>query len=194
VKIGELSIPGAYTFSPAQHRDDRGVFLEWYRFEGIEERDGAPLVVRQGNLSVSARGVVRGIHFAHVPPGQAKYVTVVSGAALDFVIDLRVGSPTFGRWDSVRLDDVDRRAVYLPAGLGHAFVALNDSTVVCYLASEVFAPERELSINPLDPEIGLTFPEGLDLIVSDRDRDAPSLAALRDSGVLPTWHNERGTV
>jgi dTDP-4-dehydrorhamnose 3,5-epimerase len=194
VKIGELSIPGAYTFSPAQHRDDRGVFLEWYRFEGIEERDGAPLVVRQGNLSVSARGVVRGIHFALVPPGQAKYVTVVSGAALDFVIDLRVGSPTFGRWDSVRLDDVDRRAVYLPAGLGHAFVALNDSTVVCYLASEVFAPERELSINPLDPEIGLTFPEGLDLIVSDRDRDAPSLAALRDSGVLPTWHNERGTV
>jgi dTDP-4-dehydrorhamnose 3,5-epimerase len=190
VEIVELTIPGAYSFAPAQHVDDRGVFMEWYRFEGIAAIEGAPFVVKQANLSVSARGVLRGIHFAITPPGQAKYVTVVAGAALDFVVDLRVGSRTFGQWASVLLDDVDRRAVYVPSGLGHAFVALSESTSVCYLASEVFAPDRELSVNPLDPEIALDFPDGIDVRVSERDRNAPMLSELKAAGVLPVGENQ----
>ncbi len=96
----------------------------------------------QVNTSVSRRGVVRGIHYADIPPGQAKYVTCQRGAVLDFAIDIRVGSPTFGQWDSELLDAVDRRAIYLAEGLGHAFVALQDDSTVTYLVSSPFDPER----------------------------------------------------
>ena len=109
--IRPLSIEGAWEISPKLHGDPRGLFTEWYRFDRLAEVVGHPLRLAQANLSVSSRGVVRGIHFADVPPGQAKYVTCVRGAVLDVVVDLRVGSPTFGRWEGVRLDDTDRRAV-----------------------------------------------------------------------------------
>ena len=107
---------------------------------------------------MSSAGTLRGIHFAELPPSQAKFVTCVHGAALDVVIDLRLGSPTFGQWDSVHLDDEERRAVYLPEGLGHAFMALEDHTVVNYLCSAPYAPDREHGIHPLDPEIGIRWP------------------------------------
>ena len=104
---------------------------------------GHRLDLQQANCSVSAAGVLRGIHFADVPPGQAKYVTCVKGAVLDVAIDVRVGSPTFGTWDAVLLDDVDRRAVYLSEGLGHAFLSLEDDSTVLYLCSTGYSPGRE---------------------------------------------------
>ena len=107
-----ISIGGAWTFTPALHRDDRGYFLEWFRAAELSESLGYRPEVAQANCSVSRRGVVRGIHFASVPPGQAKYVTCVSGAVLDVIVDVRVGSPTYGRWEAVRLDDTSRRAVF----------------------------------------------------------------------------------
>ena len=118
MKIRPLSIDGAWEITPQQYGDPRGLFMEWYRFDRLAAAVGHPLRLAQANLSVSARGVVRGIHFADVPPGQAKYVTCVSGAVIDMVVDLRVGSPTFGQWEATRLDDVDRRALYLAEGLG----------------------------------------------------------------------------
>ena len=118
MQIRELSIADAYEITPILRQDDRGSFLEWYRFDLLQEAVGHPLQLRQANTSVSKHGVVRGIHFADIPPGQAKYVTATHGAVLDYVVDIRVGSPTFGAWDSVRLDDVDRRAIYLGEGLG----------------------------------------------------------------------------
>ncbi|GAB3605469.1 dTDP-4-dehydrorhamnose 3,5-epimerase [Conyzicola nivalis] len=171
-----------------QHRDERGAFFEFYRHEALQETVGHPLTLRQGNMSVSSKGVARGIHYALVPPGQAKYVTAVRGGFVDYIIDLRVGSPTFGEWDSVIIDDDDRRTVYLSEGLGHAIVSLTDNATVSYLVSEVFNPQRELGISVFDPEIGLAFPDVLgELQVSPKDRDAPTLSdALRD-GVLPTW-------
>jgi dTDP-4-dehydrorhamnose 3,5-epimerase len=187
VKIRELSIPHAYEMTPRQHSDDRGMFLEWYRFDRLQETLGHALDLRQANLSVSRAGVVRGIHFASVPRGQAKYVTAVRGAVLDYVIDIRVGSPTFGQWESVLLDDVERRSVYLAEGLGHAFVALTDDATVTYLVSDIFSPEREHGIDPLDPEVGLVFPEVAGLVLSSKDAEAPSLAAAAASGLLPTW-------
>lgn len=192
MKIRELKIPDAYELTPRQHADERGLFLEWYRFDRLEETIGHPLNLRQANLSVSRRGVVRGIHFADIPTGQAKYVTAVRGAVLDYVIDLRVGSPTFGQWDSVLLDDIDRRSVYLAEGLGHAFVSLTDDAVVTYLVSDTFNPGREHGINPLDPDIGLVFPaEAGEPLLSPKDVDAPSLRAATESGLLPTWAQAR---
>lgn len=192
MKIRELAISGAYEVTPLQRADDRGVFLEWYRYDLLAEAVGHPLDLRQANTSVSKRGVVRGIHFADVPVGQAKYVTANRGAVLDFVVDIRTGSPTFGEWDSVLLDDVDRRAIYLGEGLGHCFVALTDEATVSYLVSDTYNASREHGIDPTDPAIGLVFPvEVGELLLSPKDTDAPSLSEAEALGLLPTWSDVR---
>jgi dTDP-4-dehydrorhamnose 3,5-epimerase len=192
VQIRELKVPDSYEITPRQFGDDRGVFLEWYRFDRLEEAIGHRLSIAQANTSVSKRGVVRGIHFADVPPSQAKYVTATHGAVLDFVIDIRVGSPTFGQWDSVLLDDDDRRAIYIAEGLGHCFVALTDDATVSYLVTAPFNAEREHGINPLDPDVTLEFPDAAgELLLSPKDTDAPSLAEAEASGLLPTWDAAR---
>jgi dTDP-4-dehydrorhamnose 3,5-epimerase len=180
-----LAIAGAVLFTPRQHRDARGVFLEQFRAEALCSAWGHPLTLAQSNVSVSRRGVVRGIHFAQVPPGQAKFVTCVKGRILDVAVDLRVGSPTFGQHVSAILDDVDRRALYVAEGLGHAFVALTDDATVSYYCSTVFNPEREHGIDPLDPDLALPWPDDLELVLSDRDRAAPSLGEVRAAGLLP---------
>jgi dTDP-4-dehydrorhamnose 3,5-epimerase len=188
VHIRELSIPDSYEISPIQRADDRGLFLEWYRFDKLEEAIGHSLNLRQGNLSVSKRGVVRGIHFADVPVGQAKYVMATHGAVLDFVVDIRVGSPTYGRWDSVRLDDVDRKAIYIAEGLGHAFVALTDDATVSYLVTDTYNPAAEHGIDPLDSDIALVFPaEAGEALLSPKDTEAPTLREAEAAGLLPTW-------
>lgn len=187
----ELSVPGAYEITPDQHGDARGVFLEWFSGAPFAEATGRGLELAQANLSVSAAGVVRGIHFADVPPGQAKYVTCPKGAVLDVVVDIRVGSPTFGAWDAVLLDDVDRRAIFLPEGLGHAFMSLEDGSTVVYLCSAPYAPGHEHGVHPLDPEIGIDWPttarDGSPLApqLSEKDAAAPSLSEARASGLLP---------
>lgn len=192
MQIRELSIPDAYEITPVQHRDDRGLFLEWYRFDRLGDVVGHPLDLRQGNASVSRKGVVRGIHFADVPRGQAKYVTVNRGAVLDYVVDIRVGSPTFGAWEAVRLDEIDRRALYLSEGLGHCFVSLEDETSVSYLVSDVYSPTREHGIDPLDPDIGLDFPFPVEeLLLSPKDTEAPTLSEAAGAGSLPVWTDVR---
>lgn len=192
VQIRELSIPDTYEITPRQHPDDRGLFFEFYRFDRLEEAVGHSLDLKQGNTSVSRRGSVRGIHFADIPPSQAKYVTAPHGAVLDFVIDIRVGSPTYGRWDSVLLDAKDRRAVYVAEGIGHCFVALTDDATVSYLVTDVYNPTREHGINPLDADIALEFPiPAEDLLLSPKDTEAPGLAQAAESGLLPTWDAAR---
>ncbi|KRC52217.1 dTDP-4-dehydrorhamnose 3,5-epimerase [Leifsonia sp. Root227] len=192
MQIRELSIPDAYEITPKQHADDRGLFLEWYRFDRLEETVGHALNLRQGNTSVSKRGSVRGIHFADIPVGQAKYVTATHGAVLDFAIDIRVGSPTYGQWDTVLLDDKDRKAIYVSEALGHCFVSLTDEATVSYLVTDVYNPTREHGINPLDAEIGLRFPEEAgELLLSPKDTEAPGLAEAAAAGLLPTWEAAR---
>ena len=187
MEIRELDVPGAYEITPAQIGDARGLFLEWYRAERIADVLGYPLELAQVNCSVSARGVLRGIHFADVPPGQAKYVTCIAGAGLDVVVDLRVGSATFGRHDVVRIDTVDRRAVYVGEGLGHAFLALEDGTAINYLLSEPYAPGREHGVHPLDPALGIAWPDDVEPVLSDKDRAAPTLAEAEAAGLLPSY-------
>jgi dTDP-4-dehydrorhamnose 3,5-epimerase len=190
MQIRELEVPFCYEVTPRQFPDDRGRFWEFYRFDRLEEALGHPLRLAQGNASISRKGVVRGVHFAELRPGQAKYVTCFSGAVLDFAVDIRIGSPTFGTWDTVLLDGVDRRAIYLAEGVGHAFVALTDEAVVSYLVSSVFDAPREHGVNPVDPELALDF--GLpadDLVLSEKDTSAPGLAAAAEAGLLPTWED-----
>ncbi len=189
----ELSVPGAFELTPIVHGDARGSFHEWFRLDRLRELTGHGLGLAQANCSVSSAGTLRGIHFADVPPSQAKYVTCLSGAVLDVVVDVRVGSPAYGRWEGVLLDDETRRCVYLSEGLGHAFMALEDRSLVTYLCSAPFAPGREHGVNPLDPAIGVQWPttdrHGRDVtpLLSDKDRAAPTLEEARAQGLLPDY-------
>ncbi len=181
-----LAVEGAWEVTPNQFPDPRGLFSEGFRADHLAEHIGHPMSVRQTNISVSRAGAVRGVHYAAVPPSQAKYVTAVHGVFLDVIVDIRVGSPTFGRWDTVRLDTVDRRAVYLSEGLGHALICLEDGTTV-YLCSEVYNPVLERTVTPLDPALALPIPQGLVPILSERDTDAPTLAVAAAAGLLPRY-------
>ncbi|MDT4976779.1 MAG: dTDP-4-dehydrorhamnose 3,5-epimerase [Pseudonocardiales bacterium] len=181
-----LKIDGAWEFTPRAFSDDRGVFLEWFKAEVFADTVGHPLTVAQANQSVSARGVLRGLHYAAVPPSQAKYVYCPQGAVLDVVVDIRVGSPTFGEWDAVQLDDVDRRAVYVAEGLGHAFMSLADGSAVTYLCSTGYNPAGEFGTDPLDAELGLPWPADIAPILSAKDAAAPSLREAQAQGLLPT--------
>jgi dTDP-4-dehydrorhamnose 3,5-epimerase len=187
VDVTELSVPDAWVFTPRQHTDSRGTFLEWFRADALEKAIGHPLRLAQGNHSVSRAGTLRGVHYADVPPSQAKYVTCVSGRVLDCVVDIRVGSPTFGQWASVVLDDVDRKGLYISEGLGHAFIALSESAQVSYLCSTPYTPGREHGVNPLDPDLALPWPADLAPLLSDKDAVAPTLKEAEAAGLLPRY-------
>jgi len=186
VEIRELAVPDSYVLDLVAHGDARGRFTEWYRADVLGKATGFGLTLAQANHSVSAHGVLRGVHFALVPPGQAKYVYCPSGRVLDVIVDVRVGSPTFGVHDSVVLDSDEPRAVYLSEGLGHAFVSLADLSSVTYLVSTGYAPEQEFGVHPLDPELGLPWPADVDYQLSAKDQAAPTLAQAREQGLLPT--------
>lgn len=183
----QLSIAGAWVHEPKVFPDSRGSFHEWFKASDLGEAVGHTLSLAQANFSVSSRGTLRGVHFADVPPSQAKYVKCVRGAVLDVIVDIRVGSPTYRRWEAVRLDDVDHHAVYLSEGLGHAFMALTDDASVVYLCSEGYAPTREHGIHPLDPDLGIEWPEGITPLLSDKDAAAPTLAEAEKQGLLPSY-------
>jgi dTDP-4-dehydrorhamnose 3,5-epimerase len=185
--VDALDIDGAWVLTPRIHTDGRGSFLEWFRDAEFHEAVGYRMDVAQANCSVSRRGVIRGIHFSDVPPGQAKYVTCASGAIIDVVVDLRVGSPGFGRWQAVRLDDSTRRAIFISEGLGHAFAALTDEATVLYLCSTRYGASREHGVHPLDPGIGIAWPTGMEPVLSDKDAAAPSLAEAEAAGLLPGY-------
>ena len=184
----ELAVPGAWEITPRLNADARGTFFEWFTEREFGEMAGHSFDMRQANCSVSAAGVLRGLHFAQLPPGQAKYITCVKGSVFDVVVDIRTGSPTFGQWDSVLLDDVDRRSTYISEGLAHGFVALQDDSTVMYLCSAPYAPEREHTISAFDPAIGIDWPlPHAQRRLSDRDAEAPTLAEVRSAGLLPSW-------
>jgi dTDP-4-dehydrorhamnose 3,5-epimerase len=189
MKARELDVPGAWEITPTIHGDSRGMLFEWLTDRGFSEFAGHRLDVRQANCSVSSAGVLRGLHFAQVPPSQAKYVTCVSGSVFDVVVDIRLGSPTFGRWSSALLDDQDRRTIYISEGLAHGFLALQDNSTVMYLCSAEYNPQREHTICATDPTLAIDWPlvDGVAASLSDRDAAAPSFDEVRASDLLPTW-------
>jgi dTDP-4-dehydrorhamnose 3,5-epimerase len=187
VQVESLAIEGLWEITPVLRPDDRGVFLEAYKADVISEAIGHPFTLKQMNVSVSSAGTVRGIHFADVPVGQAKFVQCMSGAILDVVVDIRVGSPTFGQWDAVELNSTSRKALYISEGLGHAFCALSDDATVGYLCSEPYSPTREHGIHPLDSTLALPWPEGSAALLSPKDAAAPTLEEALSSGLLPSY-------
>nr|WP_211176920.1 dTDP-4-dehydrorhamnose 3,5-epimerase [Pseudonocardia acidicola] len=182
-----MEIAGAWVFEPQVFPDARGLFAAPFQSAAFRAALGFDLTVAQTNHSVSARGVIRGVHFADTPPGQAKYVYCPRGALLDVIVDVRVGSPTFGQHLAVELDASSCRAVYLAEGLGHAFVALTDDTVMSYLCSTPYNPAGEHGISPLDPELGLPWPSDVEPLLSEKDSTAPGLAQAAADGMLPSW-------
>ncbi|MBD0741759.1 dTDP-4-dehydrorhamnose 3,5-epimerase family protein [Streptomyces sp. CBMA152] len=184
-----LSIEGAWLYEPTLHTDERGTFLETFRNADFQLDTGRRLELAQVNHSVSRRGVIRGVHFADVPPGQAKYVTCVRGAVRDVIVDLRTGSPTYRAWEAVELDDRDHRAVFLSEGLGHAFQAVTDDAAVIYLTTSGYDPGREHGIDPLDPDLGIAWLPGVAPLLSAKDAAAPTLAAAEAAGLLPAYED-----
>jgi dTDP-4-dehydrorhamnose 3,5-epimerase len=193
VEVRELKVPGAWEITPKQHTDDRGLFFEWFTDSGFRNITGHQLDLHQANCSVSAAGVLRGLHFSRLPPSQAKYITCVRGAVFDVVVDIRVGSPTFGQWDFVVLDDRSRRSVYISEGLAHGFQALYEDSTVMYLCSSGYDPDREHTILATDPALDIRWP-GTDHVLSGRDAHAPSLESVKAAGLLPTWDDTKSFV
>jgi dTDP-4-dehydrorhamnose 3,5-epimerase len=196
VTFRELSVPGAWEITPTVRPDPRGLFFEWFTDEEFTAMTGHALDLRQANVSMSSAGVLRGLHFAQLPPSQAKYVTCLRGSVFDVVVDIRVGSPTFGRWDCVQLDDREHRTIYLSEGLAHGFLALEDDSTVAYLCSAGYSPTREHTICPTDPAIGIDWPlvGGAAPNLSERDAAAPTLDEVMAKGLLPTWDEARAFV
>lgn len=192
----ELVVPGAWEITPSIHGDSRGLFFEWFTDREFAGFAGHHFTMKQANCSVSSAGVLRGLHFAQLAPSQAKYVTCVSGAVFDVVVDVREGSPTFGRWDSVLLDDRDHRSIYISEGLAHGFLALEENSTIMYMCSAEYNPEREHTICATDPELGIDWPsiDGVEVCLSARDAVAPSFAEVRAAGLLPTWDEARSFV
>jgi epimerase EvaD len=187
MKVRELAVAGGFEFTPDVHIDQRGQFAAPYQEAPFVEAVGAPFGPAQLNCSRSGRGVIRGLHFTRTPPGQAKYVYCASGRAVDIMLDTRIGSPTFGVWDSVELDPESCRAVYFPVGVAHSFLALEDDTVMAYMVSSRYVAERELAIHPLDPELGLPWSPDITPVISPRDLVAPTLAEAVEAGILPRY-------
>ncbi|KFZ77424.1 dTDP-4-dehydrorhamnose 3,5-epimerase [Amycolatopsis sp. MJM2582] len=184
----KLAVEGAIEFTPRVFPDDRGLFVSPFQEEAFAEAHGGPLFpVAQTNHSMSKRGVVRGIHYTVTPPGIAKYVYCARGRALDIVVDIRVGSPTFGKWDAVLMDQQDFRTMYFPVGVGHAFVALEDDTVMSYMLSAGYVAQNELALSALDPALGLPVGTEVEPTLSERDQAAITLAEAERQGLLPDY-------
>jgi dTDP-4-dehydrorhamnose 3,5-epimerase len=185
-----LKIEGSWVFTPKKFPDERGSFHEVFKPPLLSETLGFGFEVKQVNQSVSKAGVIRGIHWADVPPGQAKYVFCSKGSIWDVVVDIRVGSPTFGQFDGEVISAENGKCVLIREGLGHVFLSLEDDTVVNYLCSEPFSPTTEHGINPLDNDLSIPFEQMLghkDFRISDKDLEAASLATMLSDRRLPSF-------
>jgi dTDP-4-dehydrorhamnose 3,5-epimerase len=167
-------LTGPVVLAPAVHGDERGFFLESFREQLLGEL-GIPDHFVQDNHSRSRRAIVRGMHYQ---PGQAKLIRCARGTILDVVVDIRRGSDQFGRWEGFRLDDVEHHQVYCPDGFAHGFCVLSEVADVAYKTSAYYDPELEGGFAYNDPDVAIEWPTDFELIVSQRDRLAPTLAEL----------------
>ena len=186
MKAHPLKISGSWKIEFQKFEDNRGFFYESFKAEEFQKLFGRNFVIKQTNTSSSSKGSVRGIHYALVPPSQAKLVQCQRGSIKDYVIDIRIGSPTFGQFEELALDEKSASAVFIEEGLAHAFVALENNTVVTYYVSEKYNPEREKGINPFDKKLNVKWPD-VELILSDKDKVALSLDQAESEGLLPIF-------
>lgn len=183
LKIQELEIPGCLLFEPTVFNDDRGKFYEWYQILEFNQGINFEFNLAQANCSVSKKGVLRGIHFTSKLPGQSKLVTVLSGKVFDVLVDLRKKSPSFGKWQSVVLEGRFPKTIYIPWGVGHGFMSLEDDTVFSYLCDASYNPENEFDLNAFDESLDIKWPLEVEVIQSQKDKNAPSLESI--NSLLP---------
>jgi dTDP-4-dehydrorhamnose 3,5-epimerase len=187
MKLTPLGIVGAWLVESPVWSDDRGSFREWFKTADLMSATGTKFLVQQANISSSARGVLRGIHYSLTGEGQAKWITCVTGAIKDVIVDIRPESVTFGRYVAVDLVGSDGKAVLIGKGLGHGFVSHENGTTVAYLVSSPFSPSEEFEINPLDPALGIEWDLPLKALkLSPKDASAPTLAERAAQGKLPS--------
>ena len=186
MKATPLSINGSWKIDFQRFDDNRGYFYESFRDEDFKSQIGRNFAIKQTNTSSSSKGSVRGIHYALVPPSQAKLVQCQRGSIKDYVIDIRVGSPTFGKFEEIELNENSASAVFIEEGLAHAFVALENQTVVTYYVTEKYNPDREKGINPFDKTLNVKWPE-MELVLSEKDKQAITLEEAKNQGLLPNF-------
>jgi dTDP-4-dehydrorhamnose 3,5-epimerase len=186
MKAHPLKISGSWKIEFQKFEDSRGFFFESFKAEEFPKLIGRNFDIKQTNTSSSLKGSVRGIHYALVPPSQAKLVQCQRGSIKDYVIDIRIGSPTFGQFEEIALDEKSAGAVFIEEGLAHAFVALENKTIVTYYVSEKYNPEQEKGINPFDKTLNVKWPD-IELILSEKDQVAISLEESKNQGLLPSF-------
>lgn len=184
MKMEELAIKGAWVATSPIFGDERGSFREWYKATDITDTTAEAFGVMQANISVSSKGVLRGIHYSLAEQGQSKWVTCVAGSIWDVIVDIRPSSPTFKKWVGVNLDPHLGNSILISAGLGHAFIALEDNTIMSYLLTSPYSPGDEYEIFALDPELGIKWPIQ-DPVLSKKDAQAKTLDQMRSDGKLP---------
>ena len=180
MKVTPLGIEGAWLLESPIHRDDRGVFREWFKLDHLIDTGLPNFEVRQANTSISAKGVIRGIHFSNENNGQAKIVTCTFGSVLDVIVDLRPDSHSFGSYIQITLSALEGKSIFVSKGLGHAFQSLEDNSTLTYLLDKEFNPDEEFALTPLDSQIDIKW-QISNLILSKKDRYAKTLKDLVDS-------------
>ena len=188
MQITPLEITGAWVANLDVHIDKRGSLQEWFKFDEIFDATGYKFETSQANFSRSNRHVVRGIHYSLVKSGQAKWITCLKGAIRDFIVDIRIGSPTYGNWIAIDLIAKNANAILIGEGLGHAFMALEDDSFVSYLLTSNYSNHEEFQINPLDESIGINWSTDKKILIfSEKDASAPTLKQQLDLGRLPIY-------
>jgi dTDP-4-dehydrorhamnose 3,5-epimerase len=186
VKLTGLSIRGAYVLESPVWSDDRGYFREWFKRSDFDE-SGINFPIQQANLSMSKRGVVRGLHYSIAPEGQAKLVTCAYGELDDVIVDVRVSSPTYGLVEVIHLSADEERSVFVPAGAAHGFCVTSELGALSYLLSSPFNPEMEFEINPFDAVLNVPWPLSGEAIVSQKDAEAPTMMQRLWASQLPRY-------
>ena len=185
MNIVPLSISGVWLIKAKRFEDDSGWFQEWFKQSVVSEATGFHFSPVQTNISKSAAGSIRGIHYSIAPEGQGKLVTVMEGVIDDVVIDVRPTSPTFGKWEKVRLSAESGDAVLISPKLGHAFQALTNNTIVSYLVTAEFNPTAEKGISPFCPNLNIEWDPSIAPLVSPKDIEAPPLLEPQNAQNLP---------
>lgn len=184
MEIEKMEIDGVWLGHSPIHTDNRGFFREWFRSSDIASSMGRKLEISQSNISMSNRGVLRGIHYSLAPQGQAKWITCIAGSIWDVAVDLRATSPTFGKWIGVTLTAESGNSLFISEGFGHGFISLEDNSVVSYLLTSPYSPSEEFEINPLDQELRIGWPLA-ERLMSQKDENAPTLRSRLAQGNLP---------
>lgn len=172
----KLDIEGLFVFEPRVFADDRGAFFESFNAQRFREATGLDVDFVQDNHSISRKGVVRGLHYQLPPHAQGKLVRVAVGSAFDVAVDIRKGSPTFGKWAGVLLSAENRKQFWIPAGFAHGFMALEDGTEFLYKTTDFWHGASERAIRWDDQQLAIDWPDAGPPVVSGKDAVAPALA------------------